>query len=238
MIAPNIFNEAVKKFWSTREEQGRKQKEKGTIDQGARSLVTGGQQLNGFLEIIVDLIIEAGVNPDNIFTDRKLELPGYYRPSKRWDLVVVDHGKLLAAIELKSQVGPSFGNNFNNRSEEAIGSASDIWIAYREGAFHTSSQPWLGYLFVLEDCQESQKPVGVQEPHFPVFKEFRNSSYAKRYELLCRKLVLERQYSAACFIMTSRDKAYFEENYTEPASDLSVENFLTQLIRHIGKLQF
>jgi hypothetical protein len=27
---------------------------------------------------------------------------------------------------------PSFGNNFNNRSEEAIGSASDIWIAYRE----------------------------------------------------------------------------------------------------------
>lgn len=24
-------------------------------------------------------------------------------------------GRLIAAIELKSQVGPSFGNNFNNR---------------------------------------------------------------------------------------------------------------------------
>jgi len=26
---------------------------------------------------------------------------------------------LVAAIEAKSQVGPSFGNNFNNRTEEA-----------------------------------------------------------------------------------------------------------------------
>ena len=43
---------------------------------------------------------------------------------------VVD-GRLLAVIELKSQVGPSFGNNFNNRTEEAIGSAVDFWTAYR-----------------------------------------------------------------------------------------------------------
>jgi len=51
----------------------------------------------------------------------------------------------VAAIEFKSQVG-SFGNNYNNRTEEAIGSASDIWGAYREGAFKPSARPWLGYL--------------------------------------------------------------------------------------------
>lgn len=42
---------------------------------------------------------------------------------------------MIAAVELKSQVGPSFGNNCNNRTEEAIGTAHDFWTAYREGAF-------------------------------------------------------------------------------------------------------
>jgi hypothetical protein len=35
-------------------------------------------------------------------------------------------GSLVATVEVKSQVG-SFGNNFNNRVEEAIGSATDFW---------------------------------------------------------------------------------------------------------------
>jgi hypothetical protein len=46
-------------------------------------------------------------------------LPGYFRPTKLWDVLVIHDKRLLAAIELKSQVGPSFGNNFNNRTEEA-----------------------------------------------------------------------------------------------------------------------
>jgi hypothetical protein len=52
-------------------------------------------------------------------------LPGYYRPSKEWDLVVVCENDLVAAIEVKSQVR-SFGNNFNNRVEEALGNATDF----------------------------------------------------------------------------------------------------------------
>lgn len=75
-------------------------------------------------------------------------------------------------VELKSQVGHSFGNNFNNPVEEAIGSAVDIWTAYREGAFGGPIRPWLGYLFLLEDCPKSRSPVKVEEPHFKVFPEF------------------------------------------------------------------
>ena len=48
------------------------------------------------------------------------------------------------AVEFKSQVGPSFGNNFNNRTEEAIGNAEDIWTAYREGRFGRHRAPLLG----------------------------------------------------------------------------------------------
>ncbi|TVS11604.1 MAG: hypothetical protein EA424_23590 [Planctomycetaceae bacterium] len=47
------------------------------------------------------------------------------------------------------------GNNFNNRSEEAIGTAQDIWTAYREGAFPMLDRPWLGYLLMLERCPRS-----------------------------------------------------------------------------------
>ncbi len=106
-------------------------------------------------------------------------------------------GSRYVAIEMKSQVGPSFGNNFNNRAEEAIGSAQDLWTAYREHAFGDSPAPFLGYVFVLEDCEDARKPVGVGEPHFPIFADFVGASYMRRYELLCRKLVLERLYTAA-----------------------------------------
>ena len=68
-------------------------------------------------------------------------LPGYYRPEKKWDLLVVSNNQLVTAIEFKSQVGPSFGNNFNNRVEEAVGSATDIWTAYREKRFGTNPRP-------------------------------------------------------------------------------------------------
>ena len=113
--------------------------------------------------------------PRRIFTVRNdIELPGWYRPEKKWDLLVVADGKLLAGIEFKSQVG-SFGNNYNNRTEEAIGSATDIWAAYREGAFKPSARPWLGYLMLLEEAPGSVTPVRAREPHFKVFPEFKRS---------------------------------------------------------------
>ncbi len=75
-------------------------------------------------------------------------------------------------------------------------------------------------------------PIGVSEPYFEVFPEFRNASYAIRYELFCRRLVRERQYSAACFLLASRGRAMDQDNYTEPAADLSAGRFLSQLLRH------
>ena len=227
---PYVFSNAVKSFWKIRETQA----EKGISDQGSRPAVTGGQQMNGFVEKIEELIVAVGVNASDVYTAKDKELPGFFRPTKEWDIVVVSEGKLRAAIELKSQVGPSFGNNFNNRTEEAIGSAVDIWTAYREGIFKQSPQPWLGYLFLLEECPKSTTPVKISEPHFLVFPEFKKASYAKRYELLCRKLVLERHYSASCFILTNKQLAKRTENYSEPSDDLSVNQFLTQLLSHVS----
>ena len=74
-------------------------------------------------------------------------------------MLVVHHGHLIAALELKSQVGPSFGNNFNNRTEEAIGTAHDLWTAYREGAFGDQAKPFVGWLMMVEDEPKSRSAV-------------------------------------------------------------------------------
>jgi hypothetical protein len=223
---------AVAHHWKTRLSQQSKQKEGGRADQGLRSAVTGGAQMDGFTELFTNIALEAGLSKECVFRKRSVELPGFFRPTKEWDLLVVKDGILVAAIEVKSQVGPSFGNNFNNRTEEAMGIALDLWTAYREGAFLKGPQPFLGYFFMLEDCAASNQPVSVREPHFKVFPEFIRASYLRRYELFCRKLVLERQYTAAAFIISnSRDGINGE--YRIPAEDLSLERFAKTLTAHI-----
>jgi hypothetical protein len=190
--------------------------------------------MDGFIDLVVDLVIHAGIPSKFIYRKKRfLELPGFFRPTKEWDLLVVKDSVLLAAIEAKSQVGPSFGNNFNNRTEEAMGSALDLWTAYREGAYKASPQPFLGYLFMLEECEGSIRPVRVREPHFQVLPEFADASYMRRYELFCRKLVLERHYSAAAFL-TSGTQGGLRGEHRIPAEDLSVEQFARCLIAHVG----
>ena len=223
--------QAVGYYWKARQKQSEKQIDQGRADQGARSAVTGGYQMLGFSELITNLLVEVGVAQEHIFCHRSLELPGFFRPTKEWDLLVVRDGQLIAAIELKSQVGPSFGNNFNNRTEEAMGTALDLWTAYREGAFNKTVRPWLGYLFMLEDCEKSRHPVKVVEPHFKVFPEFIKASYARRYELFCRKLVRERHYNAAAFLLSARDSG-LDGAFSQPAEDLTFEVFARSLVAH------
>lgn len=217
--------QAVSRFWAQRDQQSQTQ---GGIDRdkdrGERGAVTGGKHLDGFRELVVDLLVESGLQRATIYWRQRTELPGWYRAEKNWDLLVVADGKLVAILEFKSQVG-SFGNNFNNRTEESLGNATDLWAAYAEGAFKPSDRPWLGYLMVLEDAPGSNAPVRVKEPHFPVFPEFRDASYAARYDILLTKLVRARLYDAACLLLTPRSGGY-----REPNAELSFRNFVTSLL--------
>lgn len=215
------FEVAVRRYWVVREGQAQKQRETGRVDAGLRGAVTGGAHMDAMAELMESIFIDAGFAPSSISRGSAIELPGYFRPEKKWDLVVVHGDALAAAIEFKSQVGPSFGNNYNNRTEEAIGNATDIWTAYREGRFGTV-RPWLGYLFLLEEAPSSTRPVRVKQPFFEVDPIFIDASYKKRYEILCRRLVLERLYDAACFVSASADPS---SPIYEPSSDLSFMAF-------------
>jgi hypothetical protein len=226
-------SKAVAHYWTTRSNQQKRQEQSGKSDQGSRSEVTAGAHMDGFVDLLVELIIGTGLSEEFVFTKKAKELPGFFRPTKGWDLLIVKDNMLIAAIEVKSQAGPSFGNNFNNRTEEAMGSALDLWTAFRERAFHVGPHPFLGYLLMLEDCEGSNNPVGVKEPHFKVFPEFLGASYARRYEIFCEKLVLERHYTASAFITSSADEG-ITGKYRTPSDKLSIERFSRALISHIS----
>lgn len=229
------IRDAVRFFWQKRLTQSAKQGGGVDVDRGARAAVTGGKQMDGFVHLVRKLLIEARVPESCIAIDKRIELPGWFRAEKKWDLVIVHDGELLAAIEFKSQIGPSFGNNFNNRTEEALGSATDIWAAYREGAFKPSSRPFLGYLMLLEDCDRSRSSVKVVEPHFKVFPEFRGASYRDRYAILIEKLLRERLYDGAAFLLSSSESAQTGD-FAEPHEELTFSKFVSPLLAHVASI--
>lgn len=224
--------DAVKLFWGNRSAALARQVSAGKLDQGERGSVTNGKNMDGFLALVLDVIKANGpVNAEIHLKRAVLTLPGFYRPTKLWDLLVIHKGHLIAAIELKSQVG-SFGKNFNNRTEEAIGTAHDFWTAHREGAFG-DTRPFIGWLMMVEDAPESRNPVTDCSPHFPIFEEFKGASYLKRYDLLCQRLTKEQLYTSAAIIASERDAA-ISGAYRELSSLTSLKAFVSALAGHVA----
>ena len=236
---------AVQSYWTARALNKQKQVDAKKVDAGSRGEVTGGTQMAALELLVADILCAAGLKQLDVRTRTSLELPGYFRATKKWDLIVISDQQLVLAMEFKSQAGKSIGNNVNNRSEEAVGSAKDLWTAYREGRFGQGAPtPFLGYLFLLEDRDNVKRPVTNKEPYFavdPAFKgapreskgtetvRFEGVSYAKRYELLCRRLVLERLYTAACFMTATNSSATV---LSHPADDLSFGRMAAALRGH------
>ena len=215
---PKYTREAVRFYWQTRSQQSEKQRKAGGADQDLRSAVTGGAQMDGFIELLTKLVIEAGIDAKDIYYQNSLELPGYFRPNKKWDFLVVPDGQLVAALETKSQVGPSFGNNFNNRTEEAMGSALDLWKAFREQAH--AIRPWVGYLLFLE-TESTDRPLDVKSPA------------EERCESLCRRLFLERYYDNAA-LMVSEPKSGARGNCVETNRDFGFETLANSLFWRVA----
>jgi len=226
--------DSVKAFWGNRAAARQKQMEAGIRDQGERAAVTGGKNMDGFLALVMELIVANGLPNAKVQKVRQaLTLPGYFRPTKLWDVVVLNEGRLVGALEFKSQVGPSFGKNFNNRAEEAIGTATDFWTAYREGAFGDNPRPYVGWLMLVEDAPKSRAPVIDASPNFKVFPEFKNASYADRYRILCDKLVKENLYTAASVLLSPKT-AVDDGTFVCMDKMTSLKTFVTTFAGHIA----
>lgn len=248
------LGEAVRSYWAVLDSQGANQGgETGRKDYGDRSKVTGGKQMDAFAELLKDLIERCGIERSNMYCGRSTGLPGFYRPTKDWDLVVVVEGNLLIALELKS-LPTSFGNNSNNRVEEALGSAVDLWKAYQKRTYGKSQRPWLGYLMLICEEKASSSPIAIPERHFAIRREFRDAHYGKilrpggkpakvsvlylrRMELFCEKVKQEGLYDASCFLVTDHVQGP-SGFYREPAKELAFREFVGSMMgKALGYVQ-
>jgi type II restriction enzyme len=235
-----LTSQAVAQFWRSRTQAASNQAMRGRKDQGNRASATAGANMDGFVKLIRHIVVANGLSPEDVFIERgaPVTIPGYYRATKMWDLLVVHHddqrSRLVAALELKSQVG-SFGNNFNNRCEEAIGTAVDFWTAFRDGAFGNSARPFVGYLMLLQDCPAVYTPVRIEEQHFNVFDDFRGSSYARRYELLCQRLVKEGLYDASTLLLSPEIEG-IQGAYSELNASNNLREWVARLAGHVASV--
>jgi len=228
---------AVKIFWTVREREG----------------VRSGKTLDAFVDLLAWVVHSHGLPDAIVLTGRKAQLPGFFRPTKSWDVLIMNYDMLIAAIELKS-IADSFGKNANNRNEEALGSGVDIKEAFEENAFEGLTRLFTGYVILVEDCQETLTSVQIQMKHFRVMEEFmlnpktrdemyvKNEngefpaidgvSYMNRFDVLCRRLMQKNLYTAASVIKSPRS-AIENGEYSAVTRETSIKAFLASLASHV-----
>ncbi|PMH39902.1 hypothetical protein BCU68_07345 [Vibrio sp. 10N.286.49.B3] len=235
----NTINNAIKNFW--------------TVRSGGKGVLSG-KTLDGFIMVIESIIKNSGLINVEIYTGKNSsQLPGYFRPHKSWDIVAISQGRIIAAIELKSQVG-SIGNNFNNRTEEVLGSGIDLYTAIEERAFGDDAEIFTGYLILVEDSDVTRGSPKVSMNFFPVMPGFladenirktsyqpdassgvyptvKGISYLGRYDLLCKRLVLKKIYTATALIVADQSFAKVGQ-YRDLSPQTGINTFLTKLDNH------
>jgi|FLOH01.1.fsa_nt_gi hypothetical protein len=200
-MAGNVAD-ALRQHWLLRAKQLSKHTQSANGAPGGRGEVAAGSHLDPLLDLLrVSVSIPAGVTVHWKRGDTGMALPGWFRTAKNWDLVYRRSGKPIAVVELKSLMS-SFGNNLNNRVEEAVGCAEDLDRAIREGLI--STPVWKGFVFVIADDPDSKKPSrsaradGID----PVFE---GVSYVQRASILSQRLQRSNLYNKTWFMSSSRE---------------------------------
>lgn len=202
------------------------QKERGVTDQGKRAGVTSGKHLDPLANYIAEELKSAGIRSNELFTgSSNMEIPGWFRPNKQWDILAFYNKYLVSAIELKS-IGSSYGNNFNNRTEEALGSATDVSAAIRYNMYGSVQPPAFGYVMIVRSDDKSRNVINrIPEPHFKVDPIFYNNSYLDRFKIMCTRMLNEKLYDAIWLASVDTEKRTIEE----PVKALSYDKFITRL---------
>ncbi len=237
MFDPGVYSTALESalvsFWQTRNEQADRSRATGAAGSlSLRGEVTGGKHLSAIELLVAQIVRDSGVPDDRLRMQRR-SVPGYFRRTKDWDVAILVGGRPMAIIELKSMVGPDVGKNFNNRTDEALGQAIDVWKAAERGLLGEGSRLWIGYLMVLEDNAAVHKPTKTQRGAiFPPDPIFENASHAERFRIFFERMITERMLDAACVVLTPRGSG----DHSHPSPTTSFETFVAAL--HGRVLQF
>lgn len=229
-IRPEQIQSTVEAFWSKRQEQTVRLADGGAAGGAARA----NTHLRPFEQLVARLFIDAGL-PSSSIKLGKPTLPGYFRVAKQWDLVVAYQGHLVAAIEFKSQVG-SVGRNYNNRFEEALGSAADVWAAQQEFAAFGDMPPWLAYVFVLQESEETEHSLRPAQALFPTDPTFDGLSYNLCYQTMIKRFLNHQIYNAGWFLTTKRSPDT-SITYLEPLPTASSATFAAAVAGRVNLIR-
>jgi len=225
---------AISAYWGKKDEQLAAARLAGSTAEGSSKAVRGGGHFNPIANLIARFFLDAGYPPDCIHASGNMtKLPGYYRPTKAWDLVVVNGGVLVAAVELKALGGPSFGNNYNNRVEEALGNGVDIERANWQRLVGRE-KPWLGYFFIIQDEEGSSKPGRpASGGAFPQDVIWDRASYQDRFAVTGERMLEQGIYDAVFYAASSRN----DPGPREPSSKLDWQHFSAAIEARIRYLE-
>ena len=225
-----LVENAVADYWNVRHAQAAKSRGQGVFDTGIRAEVTGGRHLDALQELVVGVFVDAGI-PAHLLDVKKRPIAGYFRRDKSWDIVVMVADFVVGIIELKSMAGDSPGQNYNNRTDEALGQAVDVWKAV-EREIITPLRPWLGYFMLIEDNAAFTSAVKARTPVWKPDPVFDEASYADRYVIFFERMVRERLLDAACLVLADKESGAVRF----PSESLSFQAFAAAI--HGRCLQF
>lgn len=185
------FALAIEQFWAIKTNQQTAADVAGTSTGATHGSVRAGKHMASFEALIRQIVADAGIEVDPEPGD-PVYVPGYYRETKSWDVVLQYKGHALVVVEAKSQ-GSSLANNFNNRVEEAIGQAADVWKSHERGLLVSGLRPWIGYVMIVEETAKTTEPKhllpGKAVPAgMIVDPTFDGMSYAERYAMAFKRL--------------------------------------------------
>src|SRR5258708_12224786 len=120
----------------------------------------------------------------------------------------------------------STGKNLNNRADEIIGIGQDLQVAFREALLGADvPMPFVGFVVLVEDRPEVNRPVRSRAPYFRTDPIFANKTYAERWDILCQRLVAENLYPATCceLIDPAANHRSISRQNSSPASAAAVD---------------
>lgn len=224
-----VMRRALLRSYDLRTKAGEDQKRRGKKDIGNRSQTTSGRHMDEIARIIADDIRDMGVSPDSLFLKNGNTIPGWFRATKRWDVLAFGGDQLIAAIELKT-ISSSYGKNTNNRVEEAIGDAVDADFAVKRDLLNRVIPPLFAYGLIVKKDEKSSGSVISKSDHFTVDPVFEDASHIDRLRILCERLRRERVYGAVWFVVVDPVSG----EVSEPVPELSYDSFLAEIR---GKVQ-
>lgn len=207
----------------------------------ARSNGRSSRSMRDFEAIVDDIVSMYGRGKQLCVIKGQPSIPSIFRPSKKWDIVVLNrHKEIVAAIELKSHTsGKDYEKNFNNRVEEALGTATDFHITMPYISRYIRS-PFVGFFLLLEDNDASNavKPA-KRGKHFAIKDEtvlglFDGKNIIDRWQTCLDAFVNARIYNA-CGLLVAKRQSRSRSSFTINPS-FSDERFFARFASYIDNL--